>query len=173
MGDWTKWYCVFLIFFSLCSHYLLQDLAGILKYDCNCRGKICPLDGKCLTSSIIYQATVTRQDNDKSETYIGLTDNSFKTRFNGHTCSFRNRDKRNATTLSQYIWTLKDSDIPFSIKWKLVTRSSAYSPSTKTCNLCLTEKYFIICKPEMASLNHRNELAAGCRHKKKHLLCNI
>ena len=75
----------------------------------NCRIKeACPVNQKCQTSSLIYRATVTRHDNNKEESYIGLTDNTFKTRYNGHTSSFRNEQYRNATTLSNYIWTLKD-----------------------------------------------------------------
>ena len=35
----------------------------------NCRtNKTCSLDGQCQTKSIIYQATVTRHDNNKEET---------------------------------------------------------------------------------------------------------
>ena len=142
--------------------------------DCNCRiSSNCPLDGKCLTSSIIYQATVSRQDTQKEETYIGLTENTFKTRFNGHTNSFRHSDNRYATTLSDYIWSLKDDNIPYTLKWKMITKATPYSSSSKICNLCIKEKYFIICKPHMASLNRRNELVAECRHRKKHLLCNV
>ncbi len=144
------------------------------KDTCNCRNKNkCPLEGKCQTSGMIYQATVTREDTQKDETYIGLTENDFKTRFNGHTSTFRNRDKRSSTTLSQYVWSLKDKNIDYSIKWKIIARSNAYSTSTKKCNLCLKEKYFIICKPQMATLNNRNELVSECRHRKKHLLCNF
>ena len=45
----------------------------------NCRKKdACPLAGKCLTKSLVYQATVKREDNTQQETYIGLTENSFK-----------------------------------------------------------------------------------------------
>ena len=48
---------------------------------CNCRQKnTCLLNGSCLQSSLIYQATVTRKDNSTTETYIGLTENDFKTR---------------------------------------------------------------------------------------------
>ena len=87
--------------------------------NCNCRIKEeCPVNQKCQTSSLIYQATVTRHDNNKEESYIGLTDNTFKTRYNGHTSSFRNEQYRNATTLSNYIWTLKDKNINYSLKWK-------------------------------------------------------
>ena len=57
---------------------------------CNCRQKnTCPLDGNCLQSSVIYQATVKRKDNNTTETYIGLTENDFKTRYRNHTASFR------------------------------------------------------------------------------------
>ena len=46
----------------------------------NCRGKeTCPVDKKCQTPSLIYQATVTQHENNKDETYIGLTDYTFKT----------------------------------------------------------------------------------------------
>ena len=141
---------------------------------CNCRqNKTCSLDGKCLTTGIIYQATVTREDNGKEDTYIGLTDNTFKTRYNGHTSSFNNERSRYSTTLSHHIWSLKDENVPHNIKWKAIKRSNSYSTSSKTCNLCLQEKYFIICKPEMSSLNNRNELASECRHKKRHLLCAL
>ena len=69
---------------------------------CNCRVKSeCPLDGHCLTSNVIYQATVVT---DKStETYIGLTENHFKTRYRNHLASFRDKRKKNATNLSRYI----------------------------------------------------------------------
>ena len=57
---------------------------------CNCRQKnACPLNGNCLQSSVVYQATVTWNDNNTAETYIGLTENDFKTRYRNHTASFR------------------------------------------------------------------------------------
>ena len=142
--------------------------------DCNCRDKLqCPLNKKCQTSSVIYQATVTREDNNNSETYIGLTENSFKSRYAGHLSSFKHETKRNATALSEHIWTLKDKNINFSLKWKIVSKAKSYSTSSKKCNLCTEEKYFIIYRPDLCSLNKRNELLNSCRHRKKHLLCNI
>ena len=141
---------------------------------CNCRDKTkCPLEGKCQISGVVYQATVTREDTQKDETYVGLTENEFKTRFNGHTSTFNNRKRKASTTLSQYVWSLQDKNIEYSIKWKILARSKGYSTSTKKCNLCLKEKYFIICKPQMATLNNRNELNSECRHRKKHLLCEF
>ena len=59
--------------------------------ECNCRQKeSCPLPGKCLIESVVYQATVTREDNQQNETYVGHTEGPFKTRYNNHTSSFRN-----------------------------------------------------------------------------------
>ena len=138
---------------------------------CNCRKKIeCPLNGNCLQKSIIYQATVIRKDSNTQETYIGLTDGEFKTRFRNHTASFRNQNLKNSTELSKYIWTLKANNIDFNISWKIISRAKSYSSETKRCNLCLRENFFIICKPHLCSLNRRNEQISTCRHRKKSLL---
>ena len=44
--------------------------------------------------------------------------------------------------------------------------------SSKRCNLCLKEKFLIICRPELSTLNKRNELVSSCLHRNKALLCN-
>ena len=140
---------------------------------CNCRQKnTCPLDGNCLQSSVIYQATVTRKDNNTTETYIGLTENDFKTRYRNHTASFRHAKHRNSTELSKHIWTLKDNNIEHFISWRILASHSPYNSSSKRCNLCLKEKLLIICRPELSTLNKRNELVSSCRHRNKTLLRN-
>ena len=89
----------------------------ITTNNCNCHVKdICPIDQTCQTSSLVYKASVTRHDN-KNESYTGLTDNTFKTQYKRHTNSFRNEKCRNATTLSNYIWMLKEKK-----KHKLLTK---------------------------------------------------
>ena len=144
------------------------------KDNCNCRrNKECPLNKQCLTTSVIYQATVTTQDTQKEDTYIGLTENTFKSRYNGHSSSFDNDNNKKATSLSKHIWTLKDKKIDFSVKWKIVAKGTPFSVSSKKCILCIKEKYFIICKPNMCTLNNRNELASECRHRKNHLLSHL
>ena len=141
--------------------------------NCNCRKKDdCPLEGKCLTESVIYQATVIRSDTTKQETYVGLTENQFKTRYRSHLSSFRNIKYRNSTELSKYIWTLKDSNVQYSIKWKVIKRCRPYSNISKRCNLCLHEKFVIMYHPELCSLNSRSEFVTACRHRRKFLLCN-
>ena len=140
---------------------------------CNCRQKdACPLNGNCLQSAIIYQAIVTRTDNNTSESYVGLTENNFKTRYRNHTASFRNTRSRNSTELSKYIWTLKDNDINHTISWKVLAKAKPYDSASKRCNLCIKEKFIIIRHPEHSTLNKRNELVSYCRHRSKALLRN-
>lgn len=140
---------------------------------CNCRQKNnCPLNGNCLQSSVVYQATVTRNDNNTSETYIGLTETDFKTRHRNHTASFRHAKHKNSTELSKHIWTLKNDNIDYSISWRILSSNSPYNSSNKRCNLCLKEKFLIIYRPDLSSLNKRNELVSSCRHRNKALLRN-
>ena len=83
---------------------------------CNCRDKPnCPLNGQCRSKGIIYQAIVSTQEKypdgtnkTKNETYVGLTDTEFKSRYANHKQSFTNRTLQNATELSKYIWKLKE-----------------------------------------------------------------
>ena len=58
------------------------------------------------------------------ETYIGLTANSFKSRFNNHNSNFNNIEQRNATTLSEHIWNLQDKDIRYTINWKIISKAN-------------------------------------------------
>ena len=136
---------------------------------CNCRNKnTCPLEGDCNTRNIIYQAEVRTPQT--KETYIELCDTTFKERYRNHTCSFRNERYKNVTELSKHIWSLNERKINYQIRWRKVKQARSYSNVNKKCNLCLWEKYFIICKPEMSTLNRRNEMGSTCRHSKKFLL---
>ena len=104
--------------------------------NCNCRNKdTCPLPGKCQTNGVVYQATVKRIDNQEEQTYVGITEGAFKTRYNNHTNSFRDPKHKNRTALSKYIWKLKDSKIDFAVSWKIIKKCRGYSSHTKKCNL--------------------------------------
>ena len=89
----------------------------------------------------------------KIESYIGLTEGTFKARYNNHKTTFTNVEKRNSIALSKYIWSLKDKNIGFNIKWSIIQRSVAYTNGSSRCNLRNLVKYYIICHPELATLN--------------------
>ena len=141
---------------------------------CNCRQKdSCPLAGKCRSSNLIYQASVKNKTNQSTETYIGLCSTEFKSRYTNHKASFNHRNKQNQTELSKHVWGLKDSAIEYDISWKIISQAQPYSNKTKRCNLCILEKFYIICKPQMCTLNKRQELSSHCRHAKSYLLGHI
>ena len=138
---------------------------------CNCRQKdTCPINGQCRVNNLIYQATITtQQDPPVIQKYIGMTSTQFKDRLANHRKSFKTEKYKTETTLSQYIWTLKQENTSFDLKWKIMDRAKPFSPVTGVCALCTLEKYYIICHPDQATLNKNEEIFNSCRHK-THLL---
>ena len=151
------------------NNKILKPKDNEIEAKCNCRNKDkCPLPGKCTTKSVIYEADVSTTNS--TRTYVGLTSNTFKTRYMAHKSTFTNREKESSTELSKHIWKLKEENTPFETSWKIIKQAKPYSPSTKRCNLCLWEKYYIITANKVSTLNSRTELVSTCRHKRKFLL---
>ena len=148
---------------------LLADPPAQDEKTCSCTGnKECPLGKKCLSKNIVYKATI-KQNNLKTETYTGLTCNTFKARLRTHKNSFRNADA-NQTALSKHIRDLKQKRINHTITWEIIDRGQPFSPVSGVCSLCTKEKYHITFKPGAATLNKKSEMFANCRHKKRVLL---
>ena len=139
------------------------------KRTCSCpRNTPCPLDGKCLLENIIYVATVTQDDQTKNH-YTGLCSTTFKARLGIHKQSIKN-EAINQTSLSKFIWKLKQKNIQYTLSWKLIDRAKPFSPITGSCALCLREKFYIMFSPASADLNSRSEIYCNCRHKQTVLL---
>ena len=140
---------------------------------CNCRGGRvnCPLGGKCnIEKSVVYSCKVTRLDDFSTETYTGMTKDTFKERLYGHNFDFRHRKQESSTRLSSYIWHLKDQHVQYRLEWKIIRKAKSYNPVTGNCRLCLLEKYCIMYNWKDATLNSRDEIFVPCRHKKSFLL---
>ena len=136
---------------------------------CNCQVKEeCPLGGKCRIESVVYQATVKTEKEEKC--YVGLCATEFKTRFNNHATSFRKKEKRKATELSNYIWNLKDERKSFDVSWSILAKAAAYRNGGRQCDLCQTEKFIIATANRKSLLNKRSELVSKCRHINKYFL---
>ena len=89
-----------------------------------------------------------------------------------NTVVFESPDMFMSTELSKHIWTLKDNCIDHFISWRILSSHSPYSSASKRCNLCLEEKFLIICQPDLSTLNKHNELVSSCHHRNKALLRN-
>ena len=68
----------------------------------------------------------------KQDTYIGVTENEFKTRYNQHTSSFKLEHRLSTTHLYEHIWKLKKSKIDQTVKWEILDKALPYSASTET-----------------------------------------
>ena len=127
----------------------------------------CPLDpAECKKSSVIYVASVTSTEG--VEHYTGLTGGSFKKRWSAHESNFRLKQKK--TTLSAHVCKLEEEGKQYTIKWDIMDRAPVYNPVTRKCRLCLKEIFYILFRPDSASLNNRSELFNTCRHRKQKLL---
>ena len=51
-----------------------------------------------------------------------------------------------------------------------LNKCKPYNNISKKCNLCLYEKFIIICKKELCSLNRQNALASSCPHRNRYVL---
>ena len=139
---------------------------------CNCRKKEeCPLNGECCTKTIIYKAEIDIAR--KKYNYIGCTEGEFKTRYNGHTDSFRNTNKKSSTTLAALVWENNLQPKP-TVKWSIVQKTNKYLPGSNMCDLCGSEKLHILkSTKDKNNINKRNEIAAICVHRNKFKLGNI
>ena len=78
---------------------------------CNCRDTtLSPIANNCLKSSVVYKATVEYEN--KTVNYIGMMENSFKTRYNLHKSSLNHNKNQKQTELSSLTWSLKDNNTP-------------------------------------------------------------
>ena len=89
--------------------------------------------------------------------YIGLAEGAFKTRFHKHNTLFRDVKYSTSTELSN-------------VSWRILKTVGKYQNGQRTCNLCLTEKLFIIKCRDKHLLNSRSEISSKCRHKRQFLL---
>ena len=106
-------------------------------------------------------------NNNKAETYTGLTDGTFKKRHYGHDHDMKEENKdETGTTLSRHIHKLRETGTNFNITWDLLEKSIAgYNPTSRQCRLCLLEKFHIMFTPGVATLNKRREIYTPCMHR--------
>ena len=155
---------------------LLNNGQILQKEGCNCRkgSDNCPLDGSCKTKSLIYKAKVNTEDETiEPNEYIGLSSLSFKSRYSNHESTFNLRYLASRTSLSKYIWSLKDRKINYNIQWSILRQAPTYNQEQQKCELCLLEKTFILQADKNTSLNKRHEIISKCRHRDRLLLKNM
>ena len=125
-----------------------------------------------LTYKIVYKAeSETDHGINELSTKVnfGISETEFTSKYNNHTMSFRNRTHKNDSKLSKFIWSLKDQNKEFDIKWSIFKKSSR----SKSYNLCLLKKLVISnFKEKERLLNKWLDLVSKCRYEIKYILMN-
>ena len=143
-----------------------------IEEGCNCRNKnSCRLDGKCLTTNIIYKAQITsNQLSYKQKIYIGTAETDFKHRFSNHTKSFNHEHYENDTELSKEYWSIKRNHYAPKVIWRIIRKCALFNATKRKCYLCLNEKLEIASDKGDNLLSKRSELINKCRNQNKFTL---
>ena len=153
---------------------VLNEKETTSEKTCSCpnnRKDTCPLENKCLSSAIVYQATMETT----GHFYVGLCETNFKKRYAKHKFDFKSEECAKSTTLAAHVWGTGQNPDP-AIKWKILKQSSPRRPGDKECQLCLDEKLLILQHSRNPlCLNRRSELSNRCVifHRTKHKLNSI
>ena len=141
---------------------------------CNCLNKTkCPLQEKCLTSSLVYKAKIkSTEENARQKTYYGLSKTKFKTRYANHKKTFNNPVYKTDTELSNEFWNIKNNNFSANITWEIYGKYQSYNLNTKRCALCLNEKLAIALHKDGILLNKRSEIISKCRHRNVYALAS-
>ena len=108
---------------------------------CNCRNKNnCPLDGKCLTPNIIYEAQITsNQRNYKQKVYIETAET--KQILNTGLTTTQNHSTLNTMkTTENYLkntGTIKRNHFIPKVTWRIIRKCAPFNTTKRKCYLCL------------------------------------
>ena len=92
---------------------------------------------------------------------------------NAHKSDQRLPHARKKTDLAEYVWSLKDKEIPYNINWSIIEKLQKRKIGDKYCALCVAEKRHILFANSETNINKRNEFVSKCRHQNKLMLASI
>ena len=105
---------------------VLNEKETTSEKTCSCpnnRKDTCPLENKCLSSAIVYQATMETS----GHFYVGLCETNFKERYAKHKFDFKSEECAKSTTLAAHVWGTGQNPDP-AIKWKILKMKPKFQP---------------------------------------------
>ena len=88
-------------------------------------------------------------------------------------CEPKHLRYKGETILSTHIWEIKDRGSTYTISWRILDRGNPFTPVTKVCMLCTKEKFYILRRTELSTLNSRQEVGNHCMHIAMSLLSKV
>ena len=141
---------------------------------CNCiRKHQWPLNEKCPTNNVLYQASITtNEENPKTKIYYGVCETTFKLRYANHKKTFNNIKYQTEAELSNEYWNIISANKTSNISWEILGTHKSYHQSSKRCLLCLNEKLAMALHKDDNMLNKRSKMIRKCRHINKYMLAS-
>ena len=122
----------------------------------------------CLLTSRRFLACAGRIFKEQTMSW-NMSSTTFKERFRNHKKSIANPLYATNTELSKYVWSLKEKNKEYNIKWDIVKQVPSYKPGGKQCSLCSNVKLYILKAEKGSILNKRSELFSRCIHQRRFL----
>ena len=124
---------------------------------------------KSVHMTVVYNGSVTTNSSVKQ--CIGATERTIKQRLYNPKLPFANRKYTSNTSLSSYIWHLKDMNVSPTIVWEILKLAPAGTKTSRKYLFCLHEKLAIITDPSQNTLlNKKSDILSKYRHGNSHLL---
>ena len=94
-------------------------------------------------AEVLNPSNNSKKRNDK-KVYVNSTQSPFKQRYYDHKSSFTHEIYRLKTSLSNYVWEVKNKlGIDPILKWEIMKRCRRYKGVDRYCKLCMEEKLTI------------------------------
>ena len=87
-----------------------------------------------------------------------------------HKEALERKNSKDATSLSKYVWSLRERGETPTVRWEIIKKCSPYVCGSRKCDICLSEKALILDSDPSTCLNKNTELMQKCRHSNKHKL---
>ena len=137
---------------------------------CNCQGANkanCPVPGECFRDKVVYHAAVKDRKGSTAK-YVGSIESSFKLRYANH---------KKVSIWQPTKMRLLCLQGPQPQPWcymKIPKKCSVYEPGASACDLCMSEKEFIIKNIHKGNLiNKCTDIGNKCIHRRKRTLKHI
>ena len=93
----------------------------------------CPKNRKCLSNNILYQASISTDENSETEVYYGICERTFKLLYPNHKKSFNHRNRKSDTELRNKFWKIENNKRSANIT-EILGRNQAYNTGNKRCH---------------------------------------
>ena len=91
----------------------------------------CPMNGFCLTKSLLYYATITSDKENYTKLCKGICETTFKKRYTNHKKSCNVPTYKNDIKLSTEYWAFKTKQLNPKVSWQIKRRYNSYNPISR------------------------------------------